>query len=162
VSTTDAGPPTVVGGRYTVGDLIGRGGAADVYRARDELLGRDVAIKMFGAGGEVVAAANAEAAAAADEPAPDALDGSQVPDGDEDVAGDEDAAPDAAAARYGPGGAADGHRRSVPPAELVGDLEEGSDARNRREVLTLAALSHPGLVTVYDVGDDHGRAYFVM
>src|ERR1700709_1026760 len=51
VSTTDAGPPTVVGGRYTVGDLIGRGGAADVYRARDELLGRDAAIKMFGAGG---------------------------------------------------------------------------------------------------------------
>ena len=62
MSTTDAGPPTVVGGRYNVGDLIGRGGAADVYRARDELLGRDVAIKMFGAGGEVVAAANAEAA----------------------------------------------------------------------------------------------------
>ncbi len=44
----------------------------------------------------------------------------------------------------------------------MGDLEEGADARNRREVLTLASLSHPGLVTVYDVGDDHGRAYFVM
>jgi serine/threonine protein kinase len=159
VSTTDAGPPTVVGGRYTVGDLIGRGGAADVYRARDELLGRDVAIKMFGAGGEVVAAANAEAAAAADEPSPEAADassGSQQPDAD-------DEAPDAAAAsRYGPGAADGAPRPSGPPAELVGDLEEGSDARNRREVLTLAALSHPGLVTVYDVGDDHGRAYFVM
>src|SRR3978361_460072 len=63
VTPTAAGPPTVVGGRYTVGDLIGRGGAADVYRARDELLGRDVAIKMFGAGGDVGAAANAQAAA---------------------------------------------------------------------------------------------------
>jgi eukaryotic-like serine/threonine-protein kinase len=155
VSTTDAGPPTVVGGRYTVGDLIGRGGAADVYRARDELLGRDVAIKMFGAGGEVVAAANAQAAAE-DDPAPEA---DEVGSGPE--AGDDDAAPDAAA-RYGPGGTGEGPRRSGPPAELVGDLEEGSDARNRREVLTLAALSHPGLVTVYDVGDDHGRAYFVM
>ncbi|MDL5157872.1 serine/threonine-protein kinase [Actinomycetospora termitidis] len=147
MSTTDAGPPTTVGGRYTVGDLIGRGGAADVYRARDELLGRDVAIKMFGSGGEVVAAANAEAGAAADEaPAPDA------------PAEDPDAAE---SARYGPGSG--GAPRAVaPPAELVGDLEEGSDARNRREVLTLAALSHPGLVTVYDVGDDRGRAYFVM
>ncbi|MCD2188693.1 serine/threonine-protein kinase [Actinomycetospora soli] len=140
MSTTEAGPPTVVGGRYTVGDLIGRGGAADVYRARDELLGRDVAIKMFGTGGEVVAAANAEAERAPDE-AP---------------------APDDAAARYGRGDGGSGPRPSAPPAELVGDLEEGSDARNRREVLTLAALSHPGLVTVYDVGDDRGRAYFVM
>ncbi|HEY2224617.1 serine/threonine-protein kinase [Actinomycetospora sp.] len=168
MSTTDAGPPTVVGGRYTVGDLIGRGGAADVYRARDELLGRDVAIKMFGAGGEVVAAANAEAAAAADEPVPEALEpapealealpGALPPDED----GADGAAPDAAAARYGPGDIGATPRPSGPPAELVGDLEEGSDARNRREVLTLAALSHPGLVTVYDVGDDHGRAYFVM
>ena len=29
-------------------------------------------------------------------------------------------------------------------------------------MLTLAGLSHPGLVTVYDVGDEDGRAYFVM
>ncbi|MEJ2867039.1 serine/threonine-protein kinase [Actinomycetospora sp. OC33-EN08] len=147
MSTTEAGPPTVVGGRYTVGDLIGRGGAADVYRARDELLGRDVAIKMFGAGGEVVAAANAEASSGAPSGAP-----SEGPD-----AADEPAD----GARYGPGSGS-APRASSPPAELVGDLEEGSDARNRREVLTLAALSHPGLVTVYDVGDDRGRAYFVM
>ena len=53
--STDTGPPATVGGRYTVGDLIGRGGAADVFRARDELLGRDVAIKMFNAAGSVVA-----------------------------------------------------------------------------------------------------------
>ncbi|HEY2193284.1 MAG TPA: serine/threonine-protein kinase [Actinomycetospora sp.] len=163
MSTTDAGPPTVVGGRYTVGDLIGRGGAADVYRARDELLGRDVAIKMFGAGGDVVAAANAEAAEP-DQPASEVVDpasGEAVAPQDEDGSGAE--APEApeAAGRYGRGTGST-PRSSAPPAELVGDLEEGSDARNRREVLTLAALSHPGLVTVYDVGDDHGRAYFVM
>ena len=55
MSSTEAGPPATVGGRYTLGDLIGRGGAADVFRARDELLGRDVAIKMFNAAGSVVA-----------------------------------------------------------------------------------------------------------
>ncbi|MDT7741341.1 MAG: eukaryotic-like serine/threonine-protein kinase, partial [Actinomycetota bacterium] len=160
MSTTDAGPPTVVGGRYTVGDLIGRGGAADVYRARDELLGRDVAIKMFGAGGDVVAAANAEAASVPG-PTPDVVDpvsGEAVPP--QEPADDEAGAPGAGApGRYGRGTGGT-PRPSAPPAELVGDLEEGSEARNRREVLTLAALSHPGLVTVYDVGDDHGRAYF--
>ena len=157
MSTTDAGPPTVVGGRYTVGDLIGRGGAADVYRARDELLGRDVAIKMFGAGGDVVAAANADAAPV---PPPDAVDpvsGEAVPP--QDPADDDPGG--GGAGRYGRASGST-PRSSAPPAELVGDLEEGSEARNRREVLTLAALSHPGLVTVYDVGDDHGRAYFVM
>ena len=162
MSTTDAGPPTVVGGRYTVGDLIGRGGAADVYRARDELLGRDVAIKMFGAGGDVVAAANAEAVSVP-VPPPDAVDpvsGEAV--APQDPADDEAGTPGSGAGgRYGRGTGST-PRPSAPPAELVGDLEEGSEARNRREVLTLAALSHPGLVTVYDVGDDHGRAYFVM
>ena len=111
--STDTGPPATVGGRYTLGDLIGRGGAADVFRARDELLGRDVAIKMFNAAGSVSA------------------DGAS------------------------PGDPAD-------PAEKIGDIEEGQEARHRREVLTLAGLSHPGLVTVYDVGDEDGRAYFVM
>ena len=157
MSTTDAGPPTVVGGRYTVGDLIGRGGAADVYRARDELLGRDVAIKMFGAGGDVVTAANAEAASVPVAP-PDPVPGEAAAPPDP---ADEEAGAAGAGGRYGRG-AGGTPRPSAPPAELVGDLEEGSEARNRREVLTLAALSHPGLVTVYDVGDDHGRAYFVM
>jgi hypothetical protein len=81
----------VGGGRYTLGDLIGRGGAAEVFRARDELLGRDVAVKLFPAG--------------------------------------------------------------------VGEADE---SRRQREVQTLAGMNHPGLVTIYDVGQERDRAYFVM
>ena len=39
--------PAVLQGRYRVGPVIGRGGASTVYRARDLLLGRDVAMKVF-------------------------------------------------------------------------------------------------------------------
>lgn len=119
VPTTDTSPPVTIGGRYILGELIGRGGAADVFRARDELLGRDVAIKMFTAGGEVVAEARANGVSE--------------------------------------------HGEDAEPGESArAATDESSDTRHRREVLTLAGLSHPGLVTVYDVGDQAGRAYFVM
>ncbi|MCD2193227.1 serine/threonine protein kinase [Actinomycetospora endophytica] len=92
MSSTEPVPPSTVGaGRYTLGDLIGRGGAAEVFRARDELLGRDVAVKLFPAG--------------------------------------------------------------------VGEADE---SRRQREVQTLAGMNHPGLVTIYDVGAEGSRAYFVM
>ena len=38
---------TVLGGRYALAELLGRGGMADVYRAEDRLLERDVAVKVL-------------------------------------------------------------------------------------------------------------------
>jgi hypothetical protein len=49
----DPGPVqtgTKLAGRYLVGEMIGRGGMATVFHGRDELLARDVAVKVFGAG----------------------------------------------------------------------------------------------------------------
>ena len=37
----------ILGGRYEVIELIGRGGTADTYRANDHTLGRDVALKVL-------------------------------------------------------------------------------------------------------------------
>jgi eukaryotic-like serine/threonine-protein kinase len=39
--------PAVAGGRYRLQELIGRGGSAAVYKGQDEVLGRDVAVKIF-------------------------------------------------------------------------------------------------------------------
>jgi hypothetical protein len=44
------GPPEVLGGRYELGDLLGVGGVARVFKAHDRVLHRDVAVKLFGPG----------------------------------------------------------------------------------------------------------------
>ncbi len=38
---------TVIGGRYVISGVVGRGGMADVYRGTDQVLGRDVALKVL-------------------------------------------------------------------------------------------------------------------
>lgn len=40
-------PLSSLGARYELGEMIGTGGMSDVYRAKDTLLGRDVAVKIM-------------------------------------------------------------------------------------------------------------------
>lgn len=51
VGTVDrVSPVTVLADRYELGDALGSGGMAQVFRAHDRLLGREVAVKLFGSG----------------------------------------------------------------------------------------------------------------
>ena len=84
---------TLLGNRYELETLIGQGGMAHVYRARDRVLGRPVAIKIL-------------------------------------------------------------------RPEYVSD--ENLLARFQREARAAAALLHPNIVSVYDVGQDGDRHYIVM
>jgi len=90
-------PGWTLGGRYRVVDRIGTGGMAEVFRAHDQLLARDVAVKVF--------------------------------------------------------------RTHTDPDEVTGGVQ-----RHELELQTLARLSHPNLITLFDgsVGTDGEPAFLVM
>jgi hypothetical protein len=96
LGTSDTGPrrdsPDQIG-RYRIVEPIGRGAMGMVYRARDEAMDRDVAVKV-----------------------------------------------------------------------MMADLEDDSDIRTRfhREAQAAARLSHPNIITIFDVGEDGNRLYMVM
>src|SRR3984885_2178529 len=87
----------VIAGRYRLEAPIGRGAMGIVWRARDQLLDRDVAVKEV-----------------------------QMAD------------------------------------TLTADERANAYQRTLREAKTAARLSHPGVVSVYDVADDDGRPWIVM
>ncbi len=80
-------------GRYQLIERIGRGAMGSVYRAHDDAMGRDVALKV-----------------------------------------------------------------------LMADLEDDPEVRTRfhREAEAAASLSHPNIITIFDVGEDGDRFYIVM
>lgn len=55
ICVTDVGPGDVLAGRYRLEGALGSGGSATVYAARDTVLDRDVAVKVWRDGGEGVA-----------------------------------------------------------------------------------------------------------
>jgi tetratricopeptide (TPR) repeat protein len=83
-------PGEVIAGKYTIVRVLGRGGMGVVYLARDQRLGRDVALKLGRA------------------------------------------------------------------------IDAGGLARLEREAVLLASLTHPNVVTVYEVGEAIGRLYLAM
>jgi serine/threonine protein kinase/lipoprotein NlpI len=86
-------PGTRIGDRYVVGDRLGAGGMGEVYRANDERLGREVALKVL-------------------------------------------------------------------PPQIAG--EPAALARLEREARAAARLSHPGIVTLFDVFAEGAGAFLTM
>ncbi|MFD1149949.1 serine/threonine-protein kinase [Saccharothrix hoggarensis] len=72
------------------------------------------------------------------------------------------------AGKLGAGGMAEVHRawdvllRRYVAVKLVDARDDVGGTRFDREVRTLAGLSHPGLVSVYDVGDCGGMSFVVL
>src|SRR5260370_40676534 len=91
------GPGDLVAGRYRLLDPLGRGAMGIVWRSRDDLLDREVAVKQI----------------------------------------------------------------ILPPMASAAE-EQASYQRTLREARTAARLSHPGVVTIFDVVEEQGTPWIVM
>ncbi|MEV8631445.1 protein kinase [Streptosporangium sp. NPDC051023] len=87
----------IIGARYRLLEHIGRGGMGTVWRAQDEVLGRNVAVKEV-----------------------------------------------------------------IPSPDLTGSEREVFTVRTLREARAAGRIGHPGVATVYDVIEEHGRPWIVM
>jgi serine/threonine protein kinase len=148
-------PGLVLRQRYRLDSELGRGAMGMVFRATDLELLRPVAVKIL-----AERLTKREQEAETDAGGRRAL-GSIKKQGQ----GHEAGAGAGIEAKVSAGASAG----ETPPAGEPADREpapvdSGSDLRSRfmREARAAAALNHPHIVAVYDVGEDHGFPFFVM
>jgi serine/threonine protein kinase len=138
----------LVSGRYRLQEAIGRGATGTVWRARDELLDREVAVKEIRAAGLAHYPANLRGPAAQHQVA-HAVSPARL-------RAPLEATPSlvARSSLLSPGAAA--------PSGSLTALSDGVHQRALREAKAAARLNHPGVVTVFDIVEEDSGPFIIM